>query len=64
MLSPDDKRRIEEEERYRAQIRKKLGPVETTSFINKVAKFFVWWFILTFVIAAVVAVVTVTPKKF
>jgi hypothetical protein len=50
MLSPDDKRRIEEAERYRAHICRQLGPVETTSFINRLAKLavkvFVWRYVL------------------
>ena len=68
MLSPDDKLRIEAEERYRYQIRKELGPVETTSFINKLVKFvvkaFLWWCALAFAIAAVVVFMMETaPKK-
>jgi hypothetical protein len=50
MLSPEDKQRIEEEELYRAQVRKKLGPVPTTSFLNKLAKFIVWWIALSFIV--------------
>jgi hypothetical protein len=68
MLSPD-KRRIEEEERYRVHIRRQLGPVETTSFINKLAKFavkaFVWWYVLALAVGIVGAlIISATPKKF
>ena len=42
MLSDDDKKRIEQEEAYRAQVRKQHGPVRTTSFSDKVAKVEFW----------------------
>jgi len=69
MLSADDKLRIEEEEQYRAEVRRRLGPVETTSFVNRLVKFvvkaFVWWYVLAFAVAAVIAVIlTFNPRKF
>jgi hypothetical protein len=66
MLSLDDRRRIEEEERYRAHVRRQLGPVETTSFINRLVKFAVKafiWYVLA-LIGVVAWLVSVTPKKF
>ena len=66
MLSLDDRRRVEQEERYRDQVRRQLGPVETTSFINRLAKFAVKAFIL-YVLALIGVVAwlgSVTPKKF
>lgn len=69
MLSADDKLRIEEEEKYRAEVRRRLGPIETTSFINRLVKFvlkaFIWWYVLALAVAAVVAtILTFGPKKF
>lgn len=42
MLSEQDKRRIESEEAYRASVRRRHGPVQTTSFRDKVAKAEFW----------------------
>jgi hypothetical protein len=54
MLSLEDRRRIEAEEQYRAEVRARLGPVQTTSFINKLAKLIVvivvGWFVLALAI--------------
>jgi hypothetical protein len=63
MLSAEDKQRIEEEERYRADIRRELGPIETTSFINKLAKFVVKAFIWCHVLAFIVIIIIAIPKK-
>lgn len=67
MLSPDDKLRIEAEERYRHQIRKGLGPVETTSFINKLVKFvlkgLVWFYVVVFAVAAISVFVMETAPQ-
>lgn len=42
MLSEEDKRRIEDEEAYRAKARKRHGPVQTTSFTDKMNKADFW----------------------
>jgi len=68
MLSDDDKRRIEEEELYRAEVRRRIGPVETTSFVDRTVKFIVkailWWYVLAvFAAVAVALVMTLWPGK-
>src|SRR5262245_58633923 len=64
MLSLDDSQRIEEEERYRALVRRHLGPVETTCLINRLAKFAVkafMWSVLAMIGLALLD--SSTPKK-
>ena len=64
MLSPDDRRRIEEEERYRALVRQQLGPVETTSFINRLVKFAVKAYALFLGLAICgTLIMSAAPKK-
>jgi len=64
MLSPEKKQRIEEEELYRAEIRKKLGPIRTTSFLNRLAKFIVWVFVAVLAISVIggLSVLFTNPK--
>ncbi|MEQ1694942.1 MAG: hypothetical protein ABL901_03790 [Hyphomicrobiaceae bacterium] len=50
MLSDDDKRRIQAEEQYRAQVRNQQAPVKTEGFTDKLNRFRMWFGIIVAVL--------------